>query len=84
MVSLWGSKNGDERDQDDSETPQDAEQGEAGNYSRPQRSQREADERTRLIPPHPSGFLDPDDPAVRTMGTPEPVAESTRLTSIPR
>ncbi len=62
MVSLWGSKNGDDQNQSGTATPGETEQGDSSSYSRP-RQQREADERTRLIPPH-GGYLDPDDPAV--------------------
>lgn len=70
MVSLWGSKNGDEETHSGSVTPREAEEGDAGantagsTYSRQRRQPREADERTRLIPPTHAGFLDPDDPAV--------------------
>jgi len=61
MVSLWGSKNGEERNDGD-ETEQD------GGDSRQQTRHSggpEPDERTRLLPPRNDGFLDPDDPAVR-------------------
>ena len=63
MVSLWGSKNGEERP-DDNEAETD------GNDSRrePRHSGgREPDERTRLLPPRNDGFLDPDDPAVSAL-----------------
>ena len=72
MVSLWGSKNNDEEQLDDgSTTPR----GSTEDTRRPpsrrsyERREREADERTRLLPPQPrpphsDGYLDPDDPAV--------------------
>ena len=62
MVSLWGSKNGGDQTRSGSITPADTEQGDSG-YSG-QRHSREADERTRLIPPRRPGYLEPDDPAV--------------------
>ena len=62
MVSLWGSKNGEEQ--------QDAGEGENhGDESRQSHRQSggpEPDERTRLLPPRNDGFLEPDDPAVST------------------
>ncbi|OBW67017.1 MAG: putative HEAT repeat protein [Aureobasidium pullulans] len=71
MVSLWGSKNDDEQADDGSITPR----GSTEDSRRPpsrrsyERREREADERTRLLPaqprpPHSDGYLDPDDPAV--------------------
>ena len=62
MVSLWGSKNGEEHDEG-----HDAEHnGDDNNNQQSRRSGgREPDERTRLLPPRNDGFLDPDDPAVR-------------------
>ena len=60
MVSLWGSKNGEERDEGD-----EAEQSGDDSNQQPRRSAgREPDERSRLLPPRNDGFLDPDDPAV--------------------
>ena len=60
MVSLWGSKNGDERSHgDDAES----DRGDSGHQPR-HSGGREPDERTRLLPPRNDGFLDPDDPAV--------------------
>ncbi len=60
MVSLWGSKNGEERDHGD-----DAEDDGGDGGHQPRHSGgREPDERTRLLPPRNDGFLDPDDPAV--------------------
>ena len=56
MVSLWGSKNGEERSE-----------GEERDHSRepPRRSGgAQPDERTQLLPPRRDGYLDPDDPAV--------------------
>ena len=61
MVSLWGSKNGEEHNDGD-----DAEQdGDDGEQPTRRSRGREPDERTRLLPPRNDGFLDPDDPAVR-------------------
>ena len=60
MVSLWGSKNGEEHDEAD-----DAEQnGDESNQQTRRSGGRQPDERTRLLPPRNDGFLDPDDPAV--------------------
>ncbi len=60
MVSLWGSKNGEEHDEGD-----EAEQnGDDSNQQTRRSGGREPDERTRLLPPRNDGFLDPDDPAV--------------------
>ena len=61
MVSLWGSKNGEERNDGD-ETEQD---GEDSTQQNRRSGGPEPDERTRLLPPRNDGFLDPDDPAVR-------------------
>ena len=62
MVSLWGSKKGDEHEND--------EEGEQpSNDERPtgrQSTTSEPDERTRLLPPRNDGYLDPGDPAVRS------------------
>jgi hypothetical protein len=61
MVSLWGSKNGEERNEGD-ETEQDGED----SRRQPRHSGGpDPDERTRLLPPRNDGFLEPDDPAVR-------------------
>ena len=57
MVSLWGSKNGEEQ-------PEGEEGEETRGSSRPSGGP-EPDERTRLLPPRNDGYLDPDDPAVR-------------------
>lgn len=66
MVSLWGSKDGDEQHTDGGSTNE-----EDNNQQQPRQS-REANERTRLLPPRNDGYLDPDDPAVsshpRTIG----------------
>ncbi|KAL8950753.1 MAG: hypothetical protein Q9222_003227 [Ikaeria aurantiellina] len=58
MVSLWGSKNGDEQQQNEAD--------DVDNESnrQPSRHGRDPDERTRLLPPRNDGYLDPDDPAV--------------------
>ena len=58
MVSLWGSKNGEEQQHENDDAPND------DNNRQPSHHGREPDERTRLIPPRNDGFLDPDDPAV--------------------
>lgn len=57
MVSLWGSKNG-----DDQHTDGDSANDEDNSRQQPRQS-RDADERTRLLPPRNDGYLDPDDPA---------------------
>ncbi|KAL8940775.1 MAG: hypothetical protein Q9211_002118 [Gyalolechia sp. 1 TL-2023] len=57
MVSLWGSKNGEERQHENDD-------GDEEDHRQQSRQSREADERTRLLPPHNDGYLDPDDPAV--------------------
>ncbi|KAL8999729.1 MAG: hypothetical protein Q9169_001546 [Polycauliona sp. 2 TL-2023] len=58
MVSLWGSKNGDDQHADADSTSDGA------NSQQQPRQSREANERTRLLPPQNDGYLDPDDPAV--------------------
>jgi hypothetical protein len=60
MVSLWGSKNAGQQAADEPEN---------GRLSHDS-DDHEPTETTRLIqqrppPPHPDGYLDPDDPAVR-------------------
>ena len=63
MVSLWGSKN----DDDENEEGQDGTRPQSASHSHPPE---DANERTRLLhpPPHApnrgDGYLDPDDPAV--------------------
>ncbi|KAL8966018.1 MAG: hypothetical protein Q9197_006216 [Variospora fuerteventurae] len=57
MVSLWGSKNGNDQQHGDGSANEDS-------SPQPSRQGREADERTRLLPPRNHGYLDPDDPAV--------------------
>ena len=60
MVSLWGTKNGNKGQDEDGER-----RGEDQGSHAPEHRHREADERTRLIPPQNNdGYLDPDDPAV--------------------
>lgn len=59
MVSLWGSKNGDEQTNEADNTNDNDEH----SQQHPRQS-RDADERTRLLPPRNEGYLDPDDPAV--------------------
>lgn len=55
MVSLWGAKNGEAEEREDS-----------GQSREPSRHSGgpEPDERSRLLPPRNDGYLDPDDPAV--------------------
>lgn len=62
MVSLWGSKNGEERtDTAEEENGRDSESRQPPRHS----GGSEPDERTRLLPPpRNDGYLDPDDPAV--------------------
>ncbi len=64
MVSLWGSKNGgDDQPRDGDATP--PVNDEESRHS--SQIRREPDERSRLLPPpRREGFLDPDDPAVRS------------------
>ena len=63
MVSLWGSKNGEEQGDGDGRASPDVD-----SSRQPSRhgDGRNPDERTRLLPPRSDGFLDPDDPAVST------------------
>ena len=65
MVSLWGSKNGEDEhvDHDDAERL-DGDDNDGTPRSSSQRARRNPDERTRLLPPRSDGYLDPDDPAV--------------------
>jgi hypothetical protein len=92
MVSLWGSKNNDEEQVDDgSTTPR----GSTEDTRRPpsrrsyERREREADERSRLLPaqprpPHSDGYLDPDDPAVSNLSSLDHLdAELTTPRSLP-
>lgn len=60
MVSLWGSKNGEERGEGD----EPEQNGDDHDQQTRRSGGREPDERTRLLPPRNDGFLDPDDPAV--------------------
>ena len=68
MVSLWGQNKGDNPDNDGA-AGRSSEENHAGNDGSA-RDQRDADERTRLLPqshdrrPRSGGYLDPDDPAV--------------------
>ena len=68
MVSLWGSKNGEERHDED----EDPRASSSGSDRQPRQS--EANERTRLLPPqqHGDGYLSPDDPAVSYSKTATP------------
>ena len=66
MVSLWGSKDG--KDGKANGAGRDGSNGQhgEGSHAAHERESHEADERTRLLPPQNSGYLDPDDPAVRS------------------
>lgn len=65
MVSLWGSKDGEEQ----VEVEGGEQNGEESRH--PPRHSRgpDPDERTHLLPPRNDGYLDPDDPAVRLFPT---------------
>ena len=66
MVSLWGSKNNENDDGGDEAPATDGEGSRPHSRNPPaERRSRDADERTRLLPPRGEGYLDPDDPAVR-------------------
>ena len=60
MVSMWGSKSGEGRENEGGETQPEEQPSPARHSGGP-----EPGERTRLLPPHNDGYLDPDDPAVR-------------------
>ena len=64
MVSLWGSKNGGEDNNDDGAASTDGDNSRQPSRGGDRRGAHDADERTRLLPPRHDGFLDPDDPAV--------------------
>ncbi len=68
MVSLWGSKNGEEHP----EGGEGEHNGEDSRQSQRHSGGAEPDERTRLLPPRSDGFLDPDDPAVSTLAASVP------------
>ena len=61
MVSLWGSKDGEEH----AEGEEGGHNGEDTGQSTRHSARQDPDERTRLLPPRHDGYLDPDDPAVR-------------------
>ena len=63
MVSLWGTKNGEERNEGDGSEHDGGEDRHQPHHS----GGREPDERTRLLPPRNDGYLDPDDPAVKRL-----------------
>ena len=66
MVSLWGSKNGeDQNDGDDHASIEGDDARQPARHGDGRRG-RNPDERTRLLPPRNDGYLDPDDPAVGT------------------
>jgi hypothetical protein len=64
MVSLWGSKDGEENEEDQEGTVQ------STSHTQQPHESEDANERTRLLHPPPltpnrgDGYLDPDDPAV--------------------
>ena len=60
MVSLWGSKNGEEH----AEGGQGEHDGQESRQPQRHSGGPEPDERTHLLPPRNDGYLDPDDPAV--------------------
>ena len=67
MVSLWGSKSSNPKDEDGDDTQDDG-AGERGgessrNTSSHRQEHRQPDERSRLLPRN-EGYLSPDDPAV--------------------
>jgi len=66
MVSFWRSKK-DGGDADAETAPASDTQRENSSNNRPSHERAEPDERTRLLPARgtPTGYLDPDDPAVR-------------------
>lgn len=61
MVSLWGSKDGEQQQQDGDNPPTEGENSRNPSHTRQPHS--EPDERTRLLPRN-DGYLSPDDPAV--------------------
>lgn len=63
MVSLWGSKSNGEENDEGAASP-DGENSRQPSRGGDRRGGRDADERTRLLPPRNDGYLDPDDPAV--------------------
>ena len=65
MVSLWGSKNGE--DQNDGDATIEGDDGRQAPRHGDSGRGRNPDERTRLLPPRSDGYLDPDDPAVGTL-----------------
>ena len=62
MVSLWGSKRG----EDNAEEEREPDTGDGRRDAR-HSGGAEPDERTRLLPPRNDGYLDPDDPAVSAL-----------------
>ena len=68
MVSLWGSKSGEEH----AEGEGGEHDGEESRHSTRQSGGPEPHERTRLLPPRNDGYLDPDDPAVSLVKISEP------------
>ena len=68
MVSLWGSKDKDAKANGAGRDDSSSQRGE-GSHAGHGRESHETDERTRLLPPSNSGYLDPDDPAVSPQPT---------------
>ncbi|KAI9795820.1 MAG: hypothetical protein M1835_005142 [Candelina submexicana] len=64
MVSLWGSKNGEEENHSGTATPQDGQASEHHAPASRRENHSEPNERSRLLPPPQGRYLDPDDPAV--------------------
>ena len=69
MVSLWGknSKNGEEENNQGEERP--------SSSSQSGRQSEDANERSRLLPRQDRGYLDPDDPAVRSFSLPKDASD---------
>ena len=76
MVSLWGSKNGEEQTDGDDRASTDGDN--SRQQSRHGDGGRHADERTRLLPPRNDGYLDPDDPAVSVISSYETLVNHLR------
>ena len=76
MVSLWGTKNGKDSKGNAGNREESNHQEGEGSQQHHERRSHDTDERTRLLPPSNSGYLDPDDPAVSS--NPTPVLAPTR------
>jgi hypothetical protein len=82
MVSLWGSKDGEENEEGQNETTQ------STSHTQHPHESEDANERTRLLHPPPlapnrgDGYLDPDDPAV-CRSVPKPALQTDTYRSLP-